>query len=82
VVEKLGAVCNTDHKMLWMKLKFRKKFCRRREKKKVAKRFDMAKLEGQCVDERSRELPNGRFVSGVGESMKRSWDSDGSVQEK
>ncbi len=43
----------------------------------------MAELEGHCVDVKGRELPKGRFVSGVSDRMTNSWNPGGRhVQEK
>ncbi len=50
-----------------MKLKVGKRFCWSGKKEKV-KRFDVAKLEGHCMDEEGRELPKDRFVSSVDRS--------------
>ncbi len=79
VAVKRGAVCNSDHMMLWMKLKVGKKLCRN-AKKETVKRFNVAELEGHCVDVKGRELPKGRFVSGVSDRMTNSWNPVGSVQ--
>ena len=82
VTVKRVAVCNTDHRMLWMKMKIGKKFSRRGTKERLVKRFDVAKLQGQCEDVMGRELPKGKFVSGVCESLKRNWNQAGTAHEK
>ena len=74
-----GATVCTDHRMLWMKMKIGKKFSRRGTKERLVKRFDVAKLQGQCEDV---ELPKGKFVSGVCESLKRNWNQTGTAHEK
>lgn len=82
VMVKRGAVCNTDHQMLLMKLKLGKKFRRHAMKDRLVKRFDVSKLQGPCQDVKGRELLKGTFVSGVREGLKRSWAEADSVQEK
>ena len=82
VVVKRGAVCNTDHHLLLMRLKLGRKFSRRGAKERLVKRFDVSKLLGACQDERGRELVKGKFVSGVCEELKKSWVESGSAQVK
>ena len=82
VVVKRGAVCNNDLRMLWMKMKTGKKFFRRGTKERPVKRFDVAKLQGQCEDVRGRKLPKDKFVSGMCESLKRYWNCAGTAEEK
>ena len=48
VVVTRGAVCKTDHRFLWMKMRIEKKFSRHGSKDKLVKRFDVAKHSG-CV---------------------------------
>ena len=79
VAVKRGAVCNTDHSLLW---RIGKKFSRHGSKDRLVKRFDVAKLQGACEDRQGRELPKGKFVSAVSDAMERNCDQAATVQEK
>ena len=65
-----------------MKMKIGKKYSRHGTKERLVKRFDVAKLQGQCEDVMGRVLPKGKFVSGVCESLKRNWNQAGTAHEK
>ena len=46
------------------------------------RRWDVAKLQGDCVDVRGRETARGRYLSGLMERLNESWDVQGSMAEK
>ena len=72
-------MCNTDHQMLLVEVKLRKKFHRRGSKDRLVKRFDVTNFKGPCHDARERELLTRKFVFGVREGLKRSWIEASSV---
>lgn len=83
VVVKRGAACNTDHSLLWMKMRIGKKFSiKHGSKERLVKRFDVAKLQGACEDSQGRELLKVMFVSAVSDTMEQNWDQASTAQEK
>ena len=80
IVVKIGVVCNTDHRMLLVKMKIGKKFTRRGSRDRLVKRFDVAGLQGACMDVDGIESC---FVSYVCDNMKKKkWNVAGTAQEK
>ena len=82
ITVKRGSDCNTDHRMLWMKLRTGRKPYNPSCKVDQLKRYDVTKLQGPCVDVKGRELTKGKFVTGVCDSMKGKWDQLSTAQEK
>ena len=82
VTVKRRAVCNTDHRMLWVKLRIGRKILKHIAARMDTQRYDVVKLQGPCVDMEGRVLIKGKFVEGVCESMKQNWDQATSAQEK
>jgi hypothetical protein len=56
VAVKRGADCNTDHRMLRVKVAFGKKSFRKGVEGTVVRRWDLTKLKGKCVDGQGRDL--------------------------
>ena len=73
VSETRGAYCNTDYRMLRVKVVVGKKQLFRRAKfnakERVARRWDVTKLKRRCFDETRRERSMGSFVSVVEEKL-------------
>ena len=44
------------------------------------KRWDVAKLQGACVDEMGRVTAKGRFLGSIGEKLRERWDKDSNVK--
>ena len=65
ITVKRGADCNTDHRMLRMKLRTGRKPYNLSCKVDQVKRYDVTKLQGPCVDVKGKELAKGKFVTGV-----------------
>ena len=79
-----GADCNTDHRLVRAKLvvgRSVRSFKRARGGTGM-KRWDVAKLQGACVDEMGRVTARGRFLGGIGEKLKEKWDKDSNVEGK
>ena len=78
-----GADCNTDHKLLRVKVVVGKKKSFSRDAAGTAvRRWDVSKLKGRCVDERGRETSLGSFVRSVNQRLQEEWDGTKCVQEK
>ena len=79
-----GADCNTDHRLVRAKLvvgRSVRSFKRARGGTRM-KRWDVAKLQGACVDEMGRVTARGRFLGGIGEKLRERWDKDSNVEGK
>ena len=79
-----GADCNTDHRLVRAKLVVGRSV---RSFKKVCagtrmKRWDVAKLQGACVDEKGRVTAKGSFLGSIGEKLRERWDKDSNVERK
>ena len=79
-----GAYCNTDHRMLRVKVVVGKKklFRRTNAKERDVRRLDVTKLKGKCFDETGRETAMGSFVRVVEEKLQAKWEECSGVQEK
>ena len=78
-----GANCNTDHRMLRAKLVVGRKRALRRDRAGTGvRRWDVARLQGACVDRRGRETARGMYLRTVREKLHEGWDKESSVQEK
>ena len=69
------ANCNTDHSMVRVKLMVGRSvrhFRRARERTGVG-RWNVAKLQGACVDDRGIVTARGRFLESVREGLKEKW---------
>ena len=79
-----GADCNTDHRLVRAKLVIGRSV--RSFKKACAgprmKRWDVAKLQGACVDEKGRETAKGSFLESMREKLREKWDKDSNVEGK
>ena len=53
---KHGAVCNTDYRMLWVKLRIGRNIFKHRCRGGQTKRYDVVKFQGPCVDMKGRVL--------------------------
>ena len=59
-----------DHRMVRLKLVVGKKRAFRRKRVNAGvRRWDVAKLHGDCVDARGRETARGRYLSGLRERL-------------
>ena len=77
-----GAECNTDHRMVRMKMILGRKRAFRREPANVGvKRWDAGKLQGGCRDAKGRETARGKYLNGLRERLGESWVVEGSVSE-
>ena len=66
-----GADCNTDHRMIRMKLIVgRKRFYKRKCKESSVRRWDVARLKGSTEDARGRETARGRYLRCVKEKLR------------
>ena len=79
-----GADCNTDHRLVRAKLVVGKsvRSFKRTHGGTWMKRWDVAKLQGACVDEMGRVTARARFLGGIGEKLRERWDKDSNVEGK
>ena len=78
-----GAECNSDHRMLRMKLAIgrRKRFGRKCDGVGVH-RWDVSKLQGNNEDKQGRELARGRYLRCIGERIREQWDESSDTETK
>jgi len=77
-----GSKCNTDHRMVRMNLDAGRKSYRREWTNGFVKRWDVAKLQGSCVDARGRMTTRGKYLSGLNERVCESLVEEDSVSRK
>ena len=78
-----GADCNTDHRMVRMKMIVGRNRAYGKERVNAGvKRWDVAKLQGGSVDARGRMTARGKYLSGLKERVCESWVEEGSVSGK
>ena len=84
VCVKRGANCNTDHSMVRAKLVVGQsaRSFRRASGRTGVKRWNVAKLQGGCEDDRGMVTANGRFLESVRKGLKEKWDTGKNVEEK
>jgi len=84
VCVKRGANCNTDHSMVRGKLMVGQsvRSFRRASGRAGVKRWNVAKLQGDCEDDRGTVTAKGRFLERVRKGLKEKWDTGESVEEK
>ena len=81
---KRGANCYTDHSMVRAKLVVGQsvRSFRRASGRAGVKRLKVAKLQGDCEDDRGTVTAKGRFLESVRKGLKKKWDTGDSVEEK
>ena len=79
-----GAGCNTDHNLVRAKLVVGRgtKSIRRASGGVGLKRWDVAKLQGDCVDKEGKMTARGQFLESVRKGLKEKWDANGNVEGK
>ena len=84
VCVKRGANCNTDHSMVRAKLVVGQsaRSFRRASGRTGVKRWNVAKLQGGCEDDRGMVTAKGRFLESVRKGLKEKWDTGKNVEEK
>ena len=79
-----GAVCNTDHQMLRMKLLVwhRRMICRKVKAGMNAKRFDVKILQGRSEADKGGETTRGVFQRKVCDRARELWKEKETLEEK
>ena len=82
-VREARANCNTDHSMVRAKLVVGQsvRFFRRASGRAGVKRWNVAKLQGDCEDDRGAVRAKGRFLESARKGLKEKWDTGKSVEE-
>ena len=76
-----GAMCNTDHMMLRLKVRIEKKPPSKQEDKK-GRRFDVAQLGRGSGGTRNKDTVREKYVAEVSRRLKDGWCEEGSVEEQ
>ena len=78
-----GADCNTDHKLLRMKLVVGRKLFKHRSSDGSCKQYDVTKLSLSNIDNEGSEVSaREQFIVGVCNQMKEVWEGTTSIDKK
>ncbi len=75
-----GALCNTDHMMLSLKMKIRRKPSRRQDEK--GRKFDVARLRTVSGGMKGKDTVRDKYAGEVSRRLKEEWCKTGTVEEK